>query len=84
LKLEAKDVLPKINSTQAAERAEKSFFSLATLTFYLELIRSRNQTRLACEFGANPFSRSGDISYTKNHAQTDGAKTELSVVHCVR
>jgi len=35
-KLEAKDVLPNINRTQAAERAEKCrFMSLVTLTFDL-------------------------------------------------
>jgi len=35
-KLEAKDVLPNMNRTQAAERAEKCrFLSLVTLTFDL-------------------------------------------------
>jgi len=34
-----------------------------TLTF--KLVRARDQTHLACEFGANPFSGSGDISQTK-------------------
>jgi len=35
---------------------------LLTLTF--KLARARDETRLACEFVANPFSGSGDISYT--------------------
>jgi len=39
-----------------------------TLTF--KLIRARDQTRLPCEFGANPFSGSRDISYTNKKSQT--------------
>jgi len=35
------------------------FLSLVTLTF--KLVQVRDQTRLACEFGANPFSGTGDI-----------------------
>jgi len=34
-----------------------------TLTF--KLVRTRAQTRLPCEFDANPFNGSQDISYTK-------------------
>ena len=51
------------------------FLSLVTLTFDLtfKLVRARDQTRLPCEFGANPFSGSRDFSYT-NKKQTDGAK----------
>jgi len=45
-----------------------------TLTF--ELIRASDQTRLACEFGANPFSGSRDISYTSKKV-TDIAKRTL-------
>ena len=53
-----------------------------TLTF--KLVRARDQTRLPCEFGTNPFSGSRDISYTNKKPQTDGAqKTEPSAVHCV-
>jgi len=33
---------------------------LLTLTF--KLVRARDQTRLSCELGANPFSSSRDIS----------------------
>jgi len=44
--------------------------SYLTLTF--KLVRARNQTRLPCELGANPFS--GDISHTNKTPQTDGAK----------
>jgi len=40
-------------------------------------VQARDQTRLPCEFGANPFSGSGDISYTsKKKPQTDGAKKQ--------
>jgi len=44
------------------------FLSLVTLTF--KLVRARNQTRLPCEFGANPFSGSQYISYA-NKKTTD-------------
>jgi len=37
------------------------FLSLVTLNF--KLLRARDRTRILCEFGANPFSGSGDISY---------------------
>jgi len=48
--LEAKDVLPNTNHTQAIKRAEKcSFLSLVTLIFKFH--RARDQTRLPCEFG---------------------------------
>jgi len=43
-----------------------------TLTF--KLVQARGQTRLPCEFGANAFCGSGDISYTNKNPQTDGAK----------
>jgi len=45
---------------------------LLTLTF--KLVRARDQTRLSCELGANPFSSSRDISYRNKKTQTDGAK----------
>jgi len=58
-----------MNCTLVAERAKKCGFCpgdldlwLLTLTF--KLVWSRNQTRLPCEFAANPFSSSGNISYT--------------------
>jgi len=38
-----------------------------TLTF--KLVRARDQTRLPCEFGANPFSGSRDIRGTKKKKQ---------------
>ena len=70
-KLEAKDVLPNIKCMQAAEKAEKCrVLSLVTLTLTFKLVRVRDQTRLPCKFGANPFSSSGDISYT-NKKTTD-------------
>jgi len=50
-----KDVLPNVNRTQAAERAEKMpLLSLVTLTF--KRTRARGQARLPYESGANPFS----------------------------
>jgi len=58
---------------QVTERAEKMpFLSLVTLTF--KHVRARDQTRFPCEYGAKPFSRSPDISYTNKKPQTDGAK----------
>jgi len=67
-KLEAKDVLP--NKLYAARRKGRDmpFLSLVTLTF--KLVQARDQTCLPCEFGANPFSSSRDISYT-NKKTTD-------------
>jgi len=61
---------------QAAE-SEKCHFCpwwpwLLTLTF--NLVRAKDQTRLPCDFGTNPFSGSRDISYTDKETQTDGAK----------
>jgi len=46
-----------------------------TLTF--KLINGRNQTHLPCEFGANPFRSSRDISYT-NKKVTDSNKNKTS------
>ena len=40
-----------------------------TLTF--KLVRARDQTRLPCEFGANPFSGFRDISYTQKSYSTN-------------
>ena len=42
-----------------------------------KLVRVRDQTHLRCEFGTNPFSSSGDISYTNKKPQTDGDKNNL-------
>ena len=53
------------------------FLSLVTLTLTLtfKLVRARYQTRFPCQFGADPFSGSQDISYSyTNKKQTDGAK----------
>ena len=66
-KLEAKDVLPNINHTQAAERVENAFLSLVTLTLTFKLVRARDRGRLPCEFGANSFRGSRDISYTNKN-----------------
>jgi len=62
--------------TQAAEMTGKCrFLSLVTLTFDLDIQTrpSEGPTRLPCEFGANLFSGSRDISYTKKKV-TDSAK----------
>jgi len=40
---------------------------LCPLTLTFKLVGARDQTRLPCEFGANPFSGSQDISYTNKH-----------------
>jgi len=74
--------------TQTARRLLKRpknavFLSLVTLTFDPDLqtcpsegfVRARDQTCLPCEFGANPFRGSRDISYTNKKMQTDGAKS---------
>jgi len=71
---------------QADEKAKKCHFFPwwswpLTLTF--KLVRARDQICLPCEFGANPFSGSQDISYT-NKQVTDSAKIESYAVHCVR
>jgi len=46
------------------------FLILVTLTF--KLVRARDHTHLHCEFGANPFSRSGVISVTNKKVECDG------------
>jgi len=51
------------------------FFVPDDLDLDLQTRPARDQTRVVCKFGANPFSDSGDISYT-NKKVTDSAKTE--------
>jgi len=81
MKLEATDVLPNINCTQTAKMAEKcSFFVPGDLDLQT---RRRDQTRLPREFGANPFSGFGDISYTDKNQRLTAPKTEPCAVHCV-
>jgi len=62
--------------TQTARRPQKgpknAVFALATLTF--KLVRARDETRLLCEFGTNPFSGSRDISYTNKEPQSGCVK----------
>jgi len=61
------------------QRARYNAFSMGrksvpvTLTLTFKLIRARDQTLLPCDFGANPFSGSGDISHT-NKKLTNSAK----------
>ena len=54
-----------------------------TLTF--KLVRARDQTRLPCEFGANPLSGSRDIWFTnKDTKKSQSAlKTEPYAFYCV-
>jgi len=54
------------------------------LTFTFKLIGPRDQALLPCEFRANPFSGSRDISYTNKKHRLTAPKTEPSAVHCVR
>jgi len=73
--------------TQTARRPRKGpkkcrFLSLVTLT--LKLVQVRDQTHLPCEFGANPFSGSQDISYAKKNHRLMAPKTEPAAVHCIR
>ena len=48
---------------------------LLTLTF--KLVWARDQTRFPCEFGANPFSGSRDISYTNKKTDWRRQKQNL-------
>jgi len=79
--LEAKDHVPNINGTQAAERAKNAvFLSLVTLIDLWPW--SSNSSDRWTKHVFRPFSNSRDISYTKQ-SQT-APKTELYAVHCVR
>jgi len=76
--LEAKDVLPNTNHTQAPKRSKNVLFVPGDLdhwrlTLTFKLVRARNDTRLFCEFGANPFSGSWEVSYTSKKV-ADSAK----------
>jgi len=70
--LEAKDVSPScIHKPHAGRRKarEMPFFvpgdlDLWHLTLTFKVVWARHKTRFPCEFGANPFSGSRDISYT--------------------
>jgi len=55
------------------------------LTLIFKLVWARDQTRLPCQFGANPFSDS-PIYFTHKQKTTDWRhkKTEPSAVHCMR
>jgi len=69
------------NARRPAKGPKNAVLSLVTLTF--KLIRAKDQTRLPCEFGANPFSDCRYISYTKKKHRVTAPKTEPSAVHCV-
>jgi len=82
LKLEVKDVLLNINRTQDAKKGRKTVFvpgdlNLWHLTLTFKLVRARDQTRLPCEFGANPFSGSRYISYTNKNTDWGRQKQNL-------
>jgi len=51
---------------------------ICSLTLTFKLVRARDQRRLTCEFGANPFSGSQDMWGTnkKNPKVAEGTKTE--------
>jgi len=86
-KLEAKDVLPNINHTQAAKKPINAVFLLmATLNFDIQTRPSNRQTHLPSEFRANLFSSSQDISHTNKKKVTDRTKTKTEpyTVNCVR
>jgi len=76
-RLEAKDVLPNINRTQAAERAEKCrFLSLVTLTFDLNLqTRPREGPNTSSVLiWCKSFQRFPRYFIHKQKTQTDGVK----------
>jgi len=59
------------------QRAKKMpFLPLVTLTF--KLVQTRDQTHLPCEFGANPFSSSRDVSYTNKRSHRQHQKQNLT------
>jgi len=65
VKLEAKDILPDTNHTQAVERAEKCRFIRGDL--YPQTRPSEGPNNVFhVNFGANPFSGSRDTSYINN------------------
>jgi len=67
--------LPHTNHTQTAERAKECHFVVhGDFDLDLKIPLSKDQTRLLCEFGANPFSSSQNVSYTNKKPQTDGAR----------
>jgi len=74
--LEAKVVLPN-KRTQASERAKNAIFVPD------ELDLARDQSRLLCEFVANTFRGSRDISYKQKDHRLTAPKTKPFAVHCV-
>jgi len=52
------------------------------LIFTFKIIRARDQTRIPCEFGPNPFTGSRDILHINK--KVIAPKTEPYAVHCVR
>jgi len=99
LKLQAKDVLPNTNHTQAAKRAEQFRFCPRwpwPLTF--KLVQVRDQTCLPCEFGMGPeifhtWTKKPQTNGTKNRSLCSSLRvvksqtvpiTELYAVHCVQ
>jgi len=82
-KLEANDVLPNILTAHRPPKGPKMpFLSLVTLTFDVWPSHSNSSDRgtkhLFCEFGANPFSDSRDISYTNNKVRDSAKKHNLT------
>jgi len=74
--LEAEDALPNINTTPAAERSGKCRFCF-WWPWPSNSSEQGDQTRLPCEFVANPFSGSRDISYTNKKVRQLQKKQNL-------
>jgi len=84
LKLEVKDVLLNINARRTPKGPKNTVFvpgdlDLWHLTLTFKLIRARDQTRLPCEFGANPFSGSRYISYTNKNTDWDWGRQKQNL-----
>ena len=50
------------------------YLKLSRFHLDLKLFRARERTYIPCEFGANPFSCSRDVSYTSKKSQTTPIK----------
>jgi len=85
-KVEAKDVLPNINCTQAAERAEKiSFLSLVILTFDLQTRLSEGPKTSSVWIWLKSIQRFPQIIHTQTKTtHWWRQKTEPFTVHCMQ
>jgi len=83
LKLEAKDVLPNINRTQDAERAEKCRF-LFLVTFYLDIQARPSEEPNTFSLWIWPKSVQRFPRYFIHKKPQTAPKTEPCAAHCVR